>query len=105
MTVAMVGAGGQAQADVQVLGGANFYEHGNHSGFTIPVSGSGGTCINLASNWHNRISSIKYLTQRVHLYSLPNCWVEGGYPDQAYTSDTTYVGDAMNDRAKSFRIW
>ncbi|KAF4406536.1 MULTISPECIES: hypothetical protein [Streptomyces] len=98
--------GGPTPAQAGGQGSSNFYENANFGGYTIPVSGSGGTCINLASNWHNRISSIKYNTSKVHLYSLPNCWQESGYPDQSYTAyEVPYVGDQMNDRAKSFRIW
>ncbi|MDG9701952.1 hypothetical protein [Streptomyces sp. DH37] len=103
---ALAGGTAPAQAtEAGALGGANFFEHMNYGGASLPMSGSGGTCINLPADWHNRISSISNVWQRVHLYSLPNCWQESGHPDQLYTASTTYVGDRMNDRAKSIRIW
>lgn len=105
VTAMLTGTTPAQAAEEGALGGANFFEHANYGGASLPRTGSGGTCINLPADWHNRISSISNVWQQVHLYSLPNCWQESGYPDQLFTSSTTYVGNAMNDRTKSVRIW
>jgi hypothetical protein len=102
--LAMLGTATPARADVQVRGISTFYEHSGHRGAGTERSGSGGRCYNLEPAWQNRISSI-FGSSRVHLYSRANCWFDTGIPHQEYNGGTTYVGDVMNDRTVSYRIW
>jgi len=99
-------AGGTAPAQAAAsgqLGGATFYEHAHYGGTGLRPLSSGGACVNLYRDWQNRISSLGSVTGRVHLYTLGNCLTDA--PHQEFTSDTPYVGDALNDKVKSYRIW
>ncbi len=83
---------------------AEFFEHANFCCSSFIDYGDGGRCYNLPLSWVKRISSVRSDTT-YHLYSLPNCWQETGYPDKSFTGDVSYVGDDMNDRTQSVRVY
>jgi hypothetical protein len=85
------------------------YSDANYQGATYTITG--GTCTGttsdvdwqlspLASGWNDVISSF---------HSYANCWTKlwenTGYwgASYGYVGDTTYVGNAMNDRASSIQ--
>lgn len=83
---------------------AEFYDDANFVGSSYYDSGDGGQCFNLPAQWLRRISSV-HANTRWTLYSFGNCWVEPGYPTLDHNGDMSYVGDAMNDRAQSVRVY
>lgn len=85
------------------------FQHSNMQGATYTITGN--TCTattsdvdnwlsSLASGWNDVISSFR---------SYASCWTKlyehgnFGGATYGYTGDSSYVGDAMNDRASSIR--
>lgn len=101
--ITFLGLGGVFPAEASESGASSvttFYEHAELRGLGLERSGSGGACYNLPPEWQNRISSIFGLAT-VRLYTVGNCRGDS----QEYVGGVQYVGDMMNDRAVSFRIW
>ncbi|CAL9378736.1 hypothetical protein [Streptomyces sp. Tu 3180] len=97
------GLGGIVPAQAGESGASSittFYEHSGHRGAGLERSGSGGTCYNLPPEWQKRVSSI-FGSATVRLYTAGNCYGTS----REYVGGVQYVGDDMNDRAVSFRIW
>lgn len=105
--IALVLATG-TQAQAGVLGTGTFYEHADYGGASKQFGGGSGECVNVTSDWVNRISSFK-AWYRVKLYSAANCWEDAGLPSQTYDPQPgldgySWIGATMNDRTKSMRV-
>ncbi|MEU4389972.1 hypothetical protein [Kribbella sp. NPDC023855] len=82
-----------------ILASVTFFEHWYHGGRSDVFTGNAGECKNLPADWQRTVSSLTTY-YRVRLYTAANCWgTEASYP-----TTTSYVGDAMNDKAVSYRI-
>ncbi|MEU0788128.1 hypothetical protein ABZ341_42190 [Streptomyces sp. NPDC006173] len=74
--------------------------YGGGSSFYVPS----GSCVTLPAHWRNTISSFT-ASGRVNVYSTGNCVVTEPGHVQTYTGSQPYVGDAMNDRIVSVRVF
>jgi hypothetical protein len=86
----------------RALGTGWFYVHAGYGTPSAQFGAANAGCVNLPPDWQRKISSFTARAQ-VILYSQPNCWQDG--PWQTYLRDTSYVGDTMNDKAISVRVW
>ncbi|MER6256917.1 hypothetical protein ABT224_36805 [Streptomyces sp. NPDC001584] len=94
-----------AQAAVQL---GVIYTDSNYGGSALVLTG-GSACqsgngrdaqINLEGTWNNSVSSLTTLSCWLELWDAPN--TSGVH--QEYQQSTSYVGDAMNDRASSVAL-
>ncbi|WP_124290735.1 hypothetical protein [Streptomyces sp. ADI91-18] len=85
------------------------YTDSNYGGSALVLTGGGSGCqsgngrdaqINLEGIWNNSVSSLTTLTCWLELWDAPNA--SGVH--QEYQQSTSYVGDAMNDRASSIAL-
>ncbi|MFC8963718.1 hypothetical protein [Streptomyces sp. NPDC057094] len=79
-----------------------FADAGYGGGSSLYVAS--GSCVTLPAHWQNTISSFT-ASGRVNVYRTGNCVVTEPWHVQAYTGSQSYVGDAMNDRIVSVRVF
>ncbi|MET9609352.1 hypothetical protein ABZZ17_30535 [Streptomyces sp. NPDC006512] len=84
------------------------YTDSNYGGSALVLTGGSGcqsgngrdAQINLEGTWNNSVSSLTTLSCWLELWDAPNT---SGI-QQEYQQSTSYVGDAMNDRASSVAL-
>ncbi|MGY4394612.1 hypothetical protein [Streptomyces virginiae] len=84
------------------------YTDSNYGGSALVLTGGSGcgsgngrdAQINLDGTWNNSVSSLTTLSCWLELWDAPN--TSGVH--QEYQQSTSYVGDAMNDRASSIAL-
>ncbi|MEU8775610.1 hypothetical protein [Streptomyces sp. NPDC048606] len=84
------------------------YTDANYGGSALVLTGGSGcqsgngrdAQINLDGTWNNSVSSLTTLSCWLELWDAPN--TSGVH--QEYQQSTSYVGDAMNDRASSIAL-
>ncbi|MDX2396270.1 MULTISPECIES: hypothetical protein [unclassified Streptomyces] len=100
------GSSGTAGAQAVQLGVV--YTDSNYGGSALVLTG-GSACgsgngrdgqIDLEGTWNNSVSSLTTLSCWLELWDAPNA--SGVH--QEYQQSTSYVGDAMNDRASSIAL-
>ncbi|MGW3327196.1 hypothetical protein [Streptomyces virginiae] len=97
---------GTAGAEAVQLGVV--YTDSNYGGSALVLTGGSGcgsgngrdAQINLEGTWNNSVSSLTTLSCWLELWDAPN--TSGVH--QEYQQSTSYVGDAMNDRASSIAL-
>ncbi|MCX4808477.1 hypothetical protein ACFWWM_23530 [Streptomyces sp. NPDC058682] len=100
------GSAGTTTADAVQLG--VIYTDSNYGGSALVLTGGSGcqsgngrdAQINLEGTWNNSVSSLTTLSCWLELWDAPN--TSGVH--QEYQQSTSYVGDAMNDRASSVAL-
>lgn len=83
---------------------AEFFDNANYCCSSIYDPGDGGRCYNLPTYFVNTISSVRSNTRWI-LYSRANCWTDSGVPTLDYTGSLSYVGDQMNDKTVSVKVF
>ncbi|WP_328864102.1 hypothetical protein [Streptomyces virginiae] len=84
------------------------YTDSNYGGSALVLTGGSGcqsgngrdAQINLEGTWNNSVSSLTTLSCWLELWDAPN--TSGVH--QEYQQSTSYLGDAMNDRASSIAL-
>ncbi|WP_327739820.1 hypothetical protein OG749_44165 [Streptomyces nojiriensis] len=97
---------GAAGAEAVQLG--VIYTDSNYGGSALVLTGGSGcqsgngrdAQINLEGTWNNSVSSLTALSCWLELWDAPN--TSGVH--QEYQQSTSYVGDALNDRASSVAL-
>ncbi|MFB6561916.1 hypothetical protein ACFCYH_24085 [Streptomyces sp. NPDC056400] len=105
-TAGTAGSAGTTTADAVQLG--VIYTDSNYGGSALVLTGGSGcqsgngrdAQINLEGTWNNSVSSLTTLSCWLELWDAPN--TSGVH--QEYQQSTSYVGDAMNDRASSVAL-
>lgn len=100
------GSSGTTQAEAVQLG--VIYTDSNYGGSALVLTGGSGcqsgngrdAQINLEGTWNNSVSSLTTLSCWLELWDAPNA--SGVH--QEYQQSTSYIGDAMNDRASSIAL-
>ncbi|GGS20843.1 hypothetical protein Snoj_21710 [Streptomyces nojiriensis] len=100
------GSSSTAGAEAVQLG--VIYTDSNYGGSALVLTGGSGcqsgngrdAQINLEGTWNNSVSSLTTLSCWLELWDAPN--TSGVH--QEYQQSTSYIGDAMNDRASSIAL-
>ncbi|MFD6183143.1 hypothetical protein [Streptomyces goshikiensis] len=100
------GSSGTTGAEAVQLG--VIYTDSNYGGSALVLTGGSGcqsgngrdAQINLEGTWNNSVSSLTTLSCWLELWDAPN--TSGVH--QEYQQSTSYIGDAMNDRASSVAL-
>ncbi|EME55020.1 hypothetical protein [Amycolatopsis decaplanina] len=83
---------------------AEFFDNANYCCSSFYDPGDGGRCFILPNYFINTISSVLSDTRWI-LYSRPNCWTDSGVPTLEHTGDLSCVGDQMNDKTVSVKVF
>ncbi|HET6711987.1 hypothetical protein [Amycolatopsis sp.] len=83
---------------------AEFFDNANYCCSSFYDPGDGGRCFNLPTYFQKTISSVRSNTRWI-LFSRINCWADSGAPSLDRTGDVSYVGDQMNDKTLSVKVF